>query len=60
MFTVYTYTPELFPTVSFFVAASCLDFSKNLFCQVVRGTAMGACSMLARVGAIAASYIAMW
>ncbi|PIC41350.1 hypothetical protein B9Z55_008798 [Caenorhabditis nigoni] len=38
---VYTYSPELFPTV-------------------IRNTAMGFCSTIARVGAIAASYISMW
>ncbi len=39
--TIYTFMPELFPTV-------------------IRNTAMGVCSMIARVGAISASYIAMW
>ncbi|CAI9651156.1 Major facilitator superfamily (MFS) profile domain-containing protein [Caenorhabditis elegans] len=38
---IYTYSPELFPTV-------------------IRNTAMGFCSTIARVGAIAASYISMW
>uniref|UniRef100_A0A914X8G0 Major facilitator superfamily (MFS) profile domain-containing protein n=1 Tax=Plectus sambesii TaxID=2011161 RepID=A0A914X8G0_9BILA len=39
--TIYTFTPELFPTV-------------------IRNSAMGVCSMVARVGAVAASYFAMW
>lgn len=38
---IYTYCPELFPTV-------------------IRNSAMGCCSTIARVGAIAASFIAMW
>ncbi|XGW32192.1 hypothetical protein V3C99_010401 [Haemonchus contortus] len=38
---IYTYSPELFPTV-------------------IRNTAMGCCSMIARVGAISASYISLW
>ncbi|VDN27753.1 unnamed protein product [Cylicostephanus goldi] len=38
---MYTYTPELFPTV-------------------IRNTAMGLCSMIARVGAISATYLSLW
>ncbi|KAE9421081.1 hypothetical protein Angca_008763, partial [Angiostrongylus cantonensis] len=38
---IYTYSPELFPTV-------------------IRNTAMGCCSMIARLGAISASYISLW
>ncbi|CAJ0601485.1 unnamed protein product [Cylicocyclus nassatus] len=38
---VYTYTPELFPTV-------------------IRNTATGLCSMVARVGAITATYLCLW
>lgn len=32
----------------------------ELFPTVIRNSAMGVCSMIARVGAIMASYIAMW
>ncbi|KIH69079.1 transporter, major facilitator family protein [Ancylostoma duodenale] len=38
---IYTYTPELFPTV-------------------IRNTAMGVCSMVARLGAISGTYLSMW
>lgn len=38
---IYTYTPELFPTV-------------------IRNTAMGICSMVARLGAISGTYLSMW
>ncbi|VDM71538.1 unnamed protein product [Strongylus vulgaris] len=38
---MYTYTPELFPTV-------------------IRNTAMGICSMIARIGAISATYLSLW
>ncbi|CAB3402713.1 unnamed protein product [Caenorhabditis bovis] len=38
---LYTYSPELFPTV-------------------IRNTAMGYCSTIARIGAITASYVSMW
>ncbi|ETN69509.1 transporter, major facilitator family protein [Necator americanus] len=38
---IYTYTPELFPTV-------------------IRNTAMGVCSMIARIGAISATYLSLW
>lgn len=32
----------------------------ELFPTVIRNTAMGCCSTIARIGAITASYIAMW
>lgn len=32
----------------------------EVFPTVIRSTAMGICSMIARVGATAASYIALW
>lgn len=35
-------------------------YTPELFPTVIRSTAMGSCSMVARVGAVSASYIAMW
>lgn len=35
-------------------------YTPELFPTVIRSNAMGSCSMVARVGAVSASYIAMW
>ncbi|CAJ0935935.1 unnamed protein product, partial [Mesorhabditis belari] len=42
------------------VYASIYTFTPEIFPTVVRNTAMGYCSTIARVGAISASFISMW
>lgn len=42
------------------VYAALYIFTPELFPTVIRSTAMGSCSMVARVGAVMASYISMW
>ncbi|CAI5444338.1 unnamed protein product [Caenorhabditis angaria] len=42
------------------VYAAIYTYSPELFPTTIRNTAMGFCSTIARVGAIAASYVSMW